>query len=61
MGLVIKNIISSIKGYKKIYLILIISQIISVIMLFFAYGVFGSFNLSQKEYDSQHRSMYAFF
>ncbi len=57
MGLVLKNIMRSIKGYKRIYITLIISQIISVMMLFFSYGVFGSFNLSQYEYEIEQKSM----
>lgn len=61
MGIVFKNISSSAKGYKRIYLTLIISQIISVVILLFAYGIFGSFNLSQKEYDYQKRVMYTSF
>ena len=61
MGLVIKNIVSSIKGYKRIYLTMIASQIISVMLLFLTYGIFGSFNLSQKEYELEQKHIWAYF
>ena len=61
MGLIFKNIYNSLKGYRRIYIILIISQLVSVILLMLAYGIFGSFNLSQKEYTINQRSLYAQF
>ena len=61
MGLVIKNIITSFKAFKRIYLTLIISQIISILLLFLSYGIFGSFNLSQKEYETSQKQMWAVF
>ncbi len=60
MGLILKNIKNSIKGYRSIYIILIISQIISIVMLFFSYGIFGSFNLSKQEYNSKNYEMFAY-
>ena len=51
LSLVIKNIKNSILGYRSIYIILIVSQLITSVMLFFVYGVFGSFNVELKEYD----------
>lgn len=61
MGLILRNIYNSFKGYRRIYIILIISQLVSVILLMLAYGVFGSFNLSQQEYTINQRSLYAQF
>ena len=60
MRLVFRNIKNSIKGYRSVYITLIISQIISIIMLFFAYGVFGSFNLSKQEYNAENYTMGAY-
>lgn len=56
MGLIFKNVLGSLNGYKRIYVILIISQIISVGMLFFAYGIFGSSTISQKKYTFEQKS-----
>lgn len=51
MILVLKNIKNSIKGYRSIYIILIISQIISVLMAFFAYGVYGNFQMEKITFN----------
>ena len=51
LSLVIKNIKNSILGYRSIYIILIVTQLITAVMLFFVYGVFGSFNAELKEYE----------
>lgn len=51
MILVLKNIKNSIKGYRSIYIILIISQIISVLIAFFAYGVYGNFQMEKIAFN----------
>ena len=51
MILILKNIKNSIKGYRSIYIILIVSQIISVLMAYFAYGVYGNFQMEKVKFD----------
>ena len=51
MILVLKNIKNSIKGYRSIYIILIISQIISIMMALFSYGVYGNFQMEKTEFN----------
>ena len=50
LSLVIKNIKNSIKGYRSIYIILIISQIISIMMALFSYGVYGNFQMEKETF-----------
>lgn len=61
LSLVIKNIKNSILGYRNIYIILIVSQLITAVMLFFVYGVFGSFNAELKEYEVTEVRIHASF
>lgn len=61
LSLVFKNIKNSILGYRSIYIILIVSQLITSVMLFFVYGVFGSFNVELKEYEAKDVRVHAYF
>ena len=61
MKLVLINIKNSIKEYKGVYVLLIVSQLLAVIMLFMAYGIFGSYNASKQEYDENCYEFSAFF
>ncbi len=61
MKLVLINIKNSIKEYKGVYVLLIVSQLLAVIMLFMAYGIFCSYNASKQEYDESCYELSAFF
>ena len=50
-GIIKLNIKNSINGYKKIYILLVVSQILTSILLFFVYGIFGSYNAEKQEVD----------
>lgn len=50
MILILKNIKNSICGYRSIYIILIVSQIISVLMAYFSYGVYGNFQMEKTQF-----------
>ena len=51
INLVFKNIKNSLSGYKRIYIVMIVSQLITSIILFLMYGIFGSYNLEKREYE----------
>lgn len=49
MGLVLRNIKNSFRSYRSIYFLLIITQLIAIIILFFVYGIVVSYDLAKKE------------
>lgn len=49
--IVVKNIQNAFKSCRKIYLLLIISQLVSVISIFFMYGIYGSYTAKMQELD----------
>ena len=50
-GIIKLNIKNSINGYKKMYILLVVSQILTSILLFFVYGIFGSYSAQKQEVD----------
>lgn len=51
INLVIKNIKNSFKNFRKIYLLLIVSQLVSIVSIFFVYGIFASYSEKMTELD----------
>ena len=51
LTLVSKSIKNSFRNFRKIYLLLIISQFISVISIFFVYGIYTSYSVKMQEMD----------
>ena len=51
ISLVFKSIKNSFRNFRKIYLLLIISQFISVISIFFVYGIYTSYSVKMQEVD----------
>ena len=51
LTLVLKSIKNSFQNFRKIYLLLIISQFISVISIFFVYGIYTSYSVKMQEVD----------
>ena len=49
--LVLKSIKNSFRNFRKIYLLLIISQFVSVISIFFVYGIYTSYSAKMQELD----------
>ncbi len=60
-GIILTNIKNSIYGYRKMYILLIVSQILTTILLFFVYGIFGSYNAQKQELDIDSYSFDASF
>ncbi len=61
IGLVFKNIKNSLRAYRGIYGLLIITQIIAVIILFFVYGTVVSYDMAREEKRSENLGFYAYF
>ena len=61
INLIFNNIKTSIKEYKGVYVLLIVSQLLAVIMLFMAYGIFCSYNASKQELDAEYYELSATF
>lgn len=61
LGLVFNNIKNSIKAYRGIYSLLILTQFISVLILFFVYGTIVSYDMAREEKKSNDLEMYAHF
>lgn len=53
LKIVLGNIKNSFKSFRKIYILLVASQMISILSLFFVYGVFSSYSLKMQELDSE--------
>ena len=51
LTLVLKSIKNSFRNFRKIYLLLIMSQFISVISIFFVYGIYTSYSVKMQEVD----------
>ena len=51
LKLILKSIKNSFRNLGKIYLLLIVSQFISVISIFFVYGIFTSYSVKMQELD----------
>lgn len=51
LKLILKSIKNSFRNFRKIYLLLIVSQFISVISIFFVYGIFTSYSVKMQELD----------
>lgn len=49
--LALKNIKNSIVEFSREYSLLIVSQLVAVISIFFAYGIFGSYSAKMQEID----------
>lgn len=49
--LIFKSIKSSFQRFRKIYLLLIVSQFISIISIFFVYGIYTSYSAKMQELD----------
>lgn len=49
--IVLKNIKNSFKNFRKIYLLLVISQLVSILSIFLIYGIFGNYSAKMKELD----------
>ena len=49
--LIFKSIKNSFRNFRKIYLLLIVSQFISVMSIFFVYGIFTSYSVKMQELD----------
>ena len=59
--LVLKNIKNSFQSFRKIYLLLIVSQFISVISIFFVYGVYTSYSVKMQVVDIDSYRIGTFF
>lgn len=51
--IVVINIINSLKGYRIAYVGMIISQLTAILILFFVYGIYSSFNAEKQELDAE--------
>ena len=51
LTLVLKSIKNSFRNFRKIYLLLIVSQFISVVSIFFVYGIYTSYSVKMQEID----------
>ena len=59
--LILKSIKSSLQRFRKIYWLLIVSQFISIISIFFVYGIFTSYSAKMQELDINSYSISASF
>ena len=60
-GLALRNIKSSFRGYRSIYALLLVSQLVAVIILFFVYGTITSYNIKKEEKRMGETHIYARF
>lgn len=49
INLVIKNIKNSILEFHKVYILMLISQFIAIICIFFSYGIYGNYSAKMQE------------
>lgn len=61
LRLVFTNIKSSIKEYNGVYVLLIVTQLLAVIILFMAYGIFCSYSAAKQEFDTKYYEFVATF
>lgn len=61
LKLVFKSIKNSIIEFKRVYLLMLISQFIAVLCIFFAYGIYGSYSAKMQELDTDDYMFWAEF
>lgn len=49
INLVIKNIKNSILEFRKVYLLMLLSQFVAIICIFFSYGIYGNYSAKMQE------------
>ena len=59
--LAIKNIINSIGEFHKVYFLMMLSQMIAVISIFFSYGIFGSYSAKMQDLSIDSYAINAYF
>lgn len=57
LKLVLKNMKNSFKNFRKIYLLLVVSQLVSVISIFLVHGIFTSYSVQMEELDFESTSI----
>ncbi len=57
--LAFKNICNSMKSHRKIYILLIVSQLFSVISMFFVYGIYGNYTEKMHDLDINKKGILA--
>ena len=48
-NLAIKNIMSSVAQFRRVYILMLVSQFIAVLSIFFAYGIFAGYSSKMEE------------
>lgn len=61
IGLAFKNFKNSFAKNKSIYMLLIASQLVGIMIIFFVYGIYTGYNASLQEIDIDSRQLYADF
>ena len=61
LKLIIKNIKTSLHSFRKVYWLMMISQLIAIISIFIAYGIFSSYSAKMLELDIESQSIGAYF
>lgn len=61
IGLALRNIKNSFRAYRSIYVMLLISQLIAVVILFFIYGIVASYDIKKEEKRIRETNIYATF
>lgn len=59
--LAIQNIRNSFIGYRNIYVLLIVSQLMGILLLLFIYGVITNYNIKIEEKNVRDKSIYVTF
>ena len=49
INLVIKNIKNSILEFRKVYVLMLLSQFVAIICIFFSYGIYGNYSAKMQE------------
>ena len=60
-AIALKNIKNSFKAYRQIYILLIISQFVAVIIMFFSYGTVTGYDMKKDERLEKERAFTAYF
>lgn len=60
-AIALKNIKNSFKSYRQIYILLILSQFVAVIILFFSYGTVTGYDMKKDERLKKERLFYTYF
>lgn len=61
LRLALKNFLNSFLGNRSIYMLLIASQVVGVMIIFFVYGIYTSYSASLQEVDIESMEIYAEF